>query len=1123
MKLEIGPSAAGLAILFALAGPCGVALGATMEQAMAQCKEQVSPIVRACVRQKMVANHDNDPEKYITGCRAPVIAQVKACVSKLIGAEGFKQHPVEDATAPAHESARTPAVDRPRVVPPRTIADITAILDQEKPDPARLKKLQAAADAPEPSKSDPVALAHFYFNRAVVRSELGRVRDAIADGEQAVQLGAGRVDQLVSNNFRMTVALQHISAGEPKQALNVFLKMAADSEQSNSKGFLFTAYRLISFIHLTLGDMDSAQSYVDKAQSLFKNARSIPGYSDHGGNWEANVEEAKGRLLEARGQIEDALKSFQRAEGLRRANIDKASRAMIAIPRPQLEQAADLTLLSNARIKSQLGRVAEAEGDARRALLNRLRATGKYAPQTTRFIVALGVQLVEQGRYEEARKLLSAAVDIYREIGMPEDTQTFVAVLSDLASVQALEGQWASAHASYAIIKRATENWEPARRAPFLTNFSRIETLYRNDSVEEGLYVGRRLLDFRIGRYGAEHPDTALARGHYAVGLALAKRDDEALKEFQVAVPLLTAMTFNTDNDDILNSAARTRYTQIVVENYIGLLGRLRAPGGPDIANVTFRLADSIRSRSVQKALTSAGARMTGSDPKLAATVRHEQDLRQQIGTQLGQLNSLLALPPTERDDAGVSTMRREIEMKRAEHIRVRAEIDRRFPEYADLIDPKPPTVGQIREVLRPGEALLSFYFGRDASFVWAISQDGKVEFAALKHSTTVITDKIKKLREALEPQAAMISDIPAFDLALAHELYTTLLEPVKAAWGQAKSLIVVTNGALGLLPLGVLTIAPHQLSTDGPIFSGYRSAPWLSRAYAVTMVPSASALRTLRGLPPGSDKREQLIAFGDPWFKDEQASHAATSGAHLAAAEGQTRGIPLKRRAGPQVEGANSMGIGELPRLPDTADELRSIALALEADPTKALHLGKEANEELVKKTDLSGFKIVAFATHGLVPGELDGLDQPALALSAPNVAGVEGDGLLTMEEILALKLDADWVVLSACNTGAGAGAGAEAASGLARAFFYAGTRAILVTNWSVHSQSARELVTDLFRRQSANSALNRGEALRQASMALLDGQGFIDSSGKTVFTYGHPLFWAPYSIIGDGGGAKH
>ena len=207
------------------------------------------------------------------------------------------------------------------------------------------------------------------------------------------------------------------------------------------------------------------------------------------------------------------------------------------------------------------------------------------------------------------------------------------------------------------------------------------------------------------------------------------------------------------------------------------------------------------------------------------------------------------------------------------------------------------------------------------------------------------------------------------------------------------------------------------------------------------------------------------------------------------------------------------------LPRLPDTADELRSIALALQADPSKVLNLGKDANEKAVKTMDLSGFKIVAFATHGLVPGELDGLTQPALALSAPSLSDSGGDGLLTMEEILSLKLDADWVVLSACNTGAGAGAGAEAASGLGRAFFYAGTRALLVTNWSVHSQSAKDLVTDLFKRQADDPKLTRGEALRQAMMALADGKGYLDAAGKTEFTYAHPLFWAPYTIIGDGG----
>jgi CHAT domain-containing protein len=108
--------------------------------------------------------------------------------------------------------------------------------------------------------------------------------------------------------------------------------------------------------------------------------------------------------------------------------------------------------------------------------------------------------------------------------------------------------------------------------------------------------------------------------------------------------------------------------------------------------------------------------------------------------------------------------------------------------------------------------------------------------------------------------------------------------------------------------------------------------------------------------------------------------------------------------------------------------------------------------------------------------------------------------------------------VVLSACNTAAGAQVGAEAASGLGRAFFYAGSRSLLATNWSVDSASARDLVSDVFRRQAVDASLSRAEALRQAMVALIDGPGYVEE-GKTLYTYAHPLFWAPYSLIGDGG----
>jgi CHAT domain-containing protein len=330
-------------------------------------------------------------------------------------------------------------------------------------------------------------------------------------------------------------------------------------------------------------------------------------------------------------------------------------------------------------------------------------------------------------------------------------------------------------------------------------------------------------------------------------------------------------------------------------------------------------------------------------------------------------------------------------------------------------------------------------------------------------------------------------------------------------------------------LPLGLLPTAPAQVDVAAkPLFAGYRNVPWLARTHAVTVVPSASALITLRHLPPGTASRDKLIGFGDPYFNAQEAADADAEQEvpmQVAAAETSdddavtTRGIPLKLRAAPHIEDVDTAELALLPRLPDTRLELHAVAKALDVDPAKSLYLGRDANEQNVETINLSHYQIIAFATHGLVPGDVDGLTQPALALTAPEVAGVKGDGLLTMEKILALKLDADWVVLSACNTAAGAGAGAEAASGLGSAFFYAGTRALLVTNWSVHSVSARELISDVFRRQSADSSISRSEALRQAMMALLDGPGTVDRSGHSIFSYAHPLFWAPYSLIGDGG----
>jgi CHAT domain-containing protein len=1003
------------------------------------------------------------------------------------------------------------------VSPPRTIADITAILDREKPDAARAAKMRAEADAPVPNTRDDGALAHFYFSRAEARALVGRTRDAIADCEKAIELGGGFSTE--ESRYHQFLSNQYSALGDFRRVIEINQALARNLENANQKGGLFAINLRIVGAFLSLDDLKQAEAYVRKSQSLLKQSKAWKNRDTHGTFFEAYTEAPNADLLFRRGRYREAELAFHKSQILLRDAIVKSA----SWPNPPLKDGfqskADLLLMTEGMAKQAQGRLAEAEVDIRAALLNRLRTVGKFHASTARIARVLGSLLSAEGRFAEAEQTARSSVEIYKELGYREDVEGLALALNDLASIIVAQGRWTDAADIYAGLDDATRDWEPSRRDRIRLHPNRIFTYYYTGKVQDGIALARALVASKERSVGNKHVDFAMAQAALGAGLVYAHRDVEALQSFDAALPVLLAYS-RDDEDDSSVPYSFDRALQRAIQPYISLLSRTRDAAGSNAAE-GFRIGELVRGRSVQRALAASSARAAAGDPALADRLRKKQDLEKEIGAQVGMLNNELALPPEERDSKVVADLRNQIEKLRTDNAKAKQEIDRRFPKYADLANPKPPTVEDVKNALRADEALLSFYFGSQSSFVWVVRKDGPIAFAQIKENGAAIEEKVKQLRASFESEAATVAEIPPFDLVLANQLYQLLLEPVESAWKPAKNLIVVSNGALGTLPLSLLPTAPASINVRGPMFMGYRDVPWLARTHAVTMLPSASALLTLRSLPTASASREKMIGFGDPIFSKEQAREAARQPIDepIRVSTDTTRGVPLKLRSNPQLDGVDRAELALLPRLPDTAEELKSIALALSADPSKVLHLGITANEQTVKSTNLANYKIIVFATHGLAPGELEGLTQPALALSAPDVASVPGDGLLTMEEILGLKLNADWVVLSACNTGAASGAGAEAASGLGRAFFYAGTRAILVTNWSVHSQSARELVTDLFHRQAVDPALTRGEALRQSMIALMDGKGFTDEKGETVFTYAHPMFWAPYSIIGDGG----
>jgi len=1041
-----------------------------------------------------------------------------------------------------------PAVAQaPLAAPPRSINDINSVLDQEKTDPSRAARARAAADAQPEAGLEARAQAQFLFRRAQARASLGRNRDAIADAEQAVTLGnqvmAGMQRPPQANQYyfqelsryQQFLSIQYRAIGDAKRSIEMDQAISEKFEQiGRFKGRFFSSNLRTIMAYIQLGDLAQAEAFSAKNAALLEEAKSWKNFDVQGVYFTAVVEEGKARVAAARGRARDAELAYHKAQDLYRTTIDKLPSWPPQSTPPNkigLESQIDFLLSYEGSQKRQQGRLSEAEADIRAALLSRLKAVGKYSPELPQIMTALAIVLSEQRRQKEAEQLDRAAIDIFQNLGYQPSVPTYAQAIFLLAGNLFNQARYDEASEVFATLDEAIKDWPPERAAGMRLSWSRIFTALMANRTEEAVTLARQLVEFRAKRLGEGHIETATAHGILAAALTAARfrnqqdnnRDAEALKEFQIAMPVLLGNARDTEDDDIAVSSAADSRQQFIVEHYLLVLARNRR-AIPNVESESFALGEAIRRRSVEKALSASSARAVARDPALADLVRKEQDLQKEIGAQLGALNNMLGTPASERDDKAVAALRSDIEKMRTARTAARADIEKKFPGYADLVSPKSATVEDMRAVLRPGEAMISLYFGQRGSLMWAIPKEGPVAFASTRMTARDLDKKVNVLREALEPQAAMVSDIPPFDVALASEIYNEVLKPIEGGWKSAKNLIVVTNGALGLLPLGLLPTANVTVKTDAePYFSGYRDVPWLARTHAVTTVPSAAAFRTLRKLPASRPNRDKLIAFGDPLFNADQAAEAKTGGAVPAqVAQTTMRGLPLKLRAAPQLNDKESVTIAALPRLPDTADELRSIALALEADPSRVVNLGLKANEQTVKTMDLSKYKILVFATHGLVPGELSGLTQPALALSAPDVAGVDGDGLLTMEEILALKLDADWVVLSACNTGTSAstGAGAEAASGLGRAFFYAGTRALLVTNWSVHSASARELVSDLFRRQAKDAAITRGEALRQAMTAMIDGPGFKDDKGHTLFAYAHPLFWAPYTIIGDGGG---
>ncbi|MBI3503303.1 MAG: CHAT domain-containing protein [Proteobacteria bacterium] len=1008
--------------------------------------------------------------------------------------------------------------------PPRTISDITAILDQQKPDPAKVAAAIAKADAQPPATLRGTELASFLYFRGVAAAELGRTGQRAEDIRRAYEIArsSGAAGNIVAR-YREQLANAERSVGNLRAALGLLKEELANPPNPGQR--IASQGRFVQ-VSVQLGELDAARAEIPRMESVLTEIRNNPRMQAFNSwNGEAISLVSAGTIALETGKFPEAERLYRAALAAneRLVREEAAITAQIGLPPTTFRSVGLLYRSALGRALLRQSRVLEAEVEARSVLLARLSLTGRYSTEAAGAVIELADVLIEQGRYQEAERLAQVATETLDAIKIDPASGLYARAQRQVARAQSQRDEWEASAATYEGLRKRMASNPDAMRQIFDNNPHWGMVSLRAGNAQEAVRVMTNVVERNTRTLGERHWDTAMARG--MLGAAKSRLNDAAgaLAEFDAATPVLLQSSRQSDDEEG-GSAARDSQLRVVMESMIRALAASNRAGA---AEESFRLADAIRGQGVQRALAQSSARAAASDPALAEFVRQEQDTQKQVGALQGLLTNVLSAP--ERDDAAVRTLRTQIDSLRSARAALRQEIERRFPDYVNLIDPRPATVELARKALRPGEALIATYVGREQSFVWAVPQSGPVAFAAIPAGKKAMAETVATLRKSLDPNAGTLGDIPAFDVALAAKLYNDLLKPVEAGFAGATSLLVVPHDVLGQLPFAVLVTdsVPLAAEREGEaLFSAYKKVPFLIRKAGITQLPSVASLATLRSLPAAPANRKAFVGFGDPWFSAEQMAEAkaeaaaSTQVAQLTTRGLQTRGVKLVRRSAPATAGIDSAELGMLPRLPDTSDEVKGIALALHADASDVF-LGAAANEKNVKTMDLSNRRVVMFATHGLIPGDLNGLTQPALALSAPNVADIDGDGLLTLDEVLALKLNADWVVLSACNTATGDGAGAEAVSGLGRAFFYAGTRALLVTNWPVETTSARTLTTDLFARQAADPGLARAAALQQAMTGLIDGSGYVDpATRQTVFAYSHPIFWAPFALVGDGGG---
>lgn len=771
------------------------------------------------------------------------------------------------------------------------------------------------------------------------------------------------------------------------------------------------------------------------------------------------------------------------------------------------------------------GRNTEAEPLLRRALALEQQTLGAEDVLTTATMSNLGLMFLDQDRFADAEPLFRRVLAIDQKVLGAMHPGTGAAA-NNLGLMLWSQGRYAEAEPLFRRALAITDKTVGEDDLASATGSNNLGTLlsYQGRYAEaEPLFVHASLLTLKF--LGAQNPTTDAVLENYALNAQYLGKFADASRHYRLACAWRAAGRARDQNGDALLTA-RKLANDCSTQLALSLWGWSTQGGGEaagDRPEALMLEAFTASQRAVQSAGSEAMSRAAALAAAVSAGVGPQAQAYEAALRERDELDAQFAKAANGSTELRAAlTAARALALSNSDLLA--SELKTKAPRYWEYRAPKLVGVAALQSragadatLLRDDEALIVFLAvsGKEKGMVFAVTKE-HVSWARMGLTGEDLTLAVTRLRSQIDPEAYGLQQAAtaargrpgAFDRQAAYALYQQLLgdASIQAIIKDKPTLLFVPSGPLTSLPPGLLVTSPPAGGRSQDADPGaLRATAWLLRSKAVALLPAVSSLRTLRGVLPAQRVAtpDPLLAFADPDFTRPAAPPRS---ANSTAARGVNRGFKTYFRDGlPLAEALDAV-----PSLPGTRVEGEALQRVLEARPGNLL-MGRDASKAqlMARNGDgrLAGVRVLEFATHGLVAGDASDLAEPALVLAAGERPQ---DELLLASEAATLKINAEWVLLSACNTASPDAPEAQGLSGLSRAFFYAGARSLLVSHWRVRDDVAPVLIPAMLLAERRQPALSHAQSLRQASLEILDDPGIEGAE---------PSAWAAFTLIGEPG----